>query len=163
METQENAAKDTGAQENALKGKLNVSFNSAIHYSGARAMTFETAAQMEEELGKLPGHILVWLGNDKYGNIVAIVSRELSQEEMDDLAEVGRIMEERKAERAKLKAEAERKEREAKAAAEKEVNELIALGRKVRDHNLIERNRELEKQVEELRREVKRLKKELGK
>jgi len=161
--TQENQTQAAEVQENALKGKLNVSFNSAIHYSGARAMTFETAAQMEEELGKLPGHILVWLGNDKYGNIVAIVSRELSDEEMNDLAEVGRIMEERKAERAKLKAEAERKEQEARAAAEKEVNELIALGRKVRDHNIIERNRQLEKEVEELRREVKRLRKAVGK
>lgn len=145
-------------QNAELKGPLTVSFNSMTTYSGVRCMTFETAKQMEEELGRLPGHIIAWLGNDKFGNIVAIVSRELSDEEQEDLHEAGRILEERKAERQKLKAEALVKEAEAREKAEKEVNDLLALGRKARDHNIIEKNRELEKQVEELRREIKNLK-----
>lgn len=151
------------AQNEKLKGKLNVSFRDSMTYSEVKVMTFETGEQMEEKLGELPGHILVGMANDKFGNIVALVSRELTDEEQEDLQETGAILQERKAERAKAKAEAERQMAEKRAEAEREVNELLAMGRKARDYNLFEKNRELEKKVEELNKELKKARKAASK
>lgn len=151
------------AQNEKLKGKLNVSFRDSMTYSEVKVFTFETGEQMEEKLGALAGHILVGMTTDKHGNIVALVSREMDDEEIEDLQETGRILAERKAERAKAKAEVEKQMAEKRAEAEREVNELLAMGRKARDYNLFEKNRELEKKVEELNKELKKARKAASK
>lgn len=139
-------------------GHINVSFNSQINYSNVKPMTFERVEDLEAALKDKPGHIVVWMGNDKFGNIVVLVSRELSDEEINELHEwqgdLERLRNERRMERAK----ATIAQKEAEAAAEKEQQNLIAEGRTCREHHgaLIEDNRKLKSEVQSLRKQLKR-------
>lgn len=96
--------------------------------------------------------VAVMTGHD--GSLTVIFTNHLEGERLEWFhryqQEVARTMEKWEAEQEKKREEAEAK---AKAKAEEEAT-LLALGKKARDHNLIERLRELDEENKKLRKQL---------
>lgn len=143
------------------QGKMNVSLNSGTTYSSVKGLTFATIEELETWCGNTPGHILIWVGNDKAGNVVALVSRELSDDEIQELqewqADLERMRDERKALKAKAAIEAE----EARIKNELEMKRLQQVGRDCEEHHskVIDENRKLKTSNEDLRKQLKKFEK----
>lgn len=92
--------------------------------------------------------------------IVVVFTNQLEDEELDEFQEFTREWGNKQREREAKRAEEAQKKRDEEKARNEEMNALVALGKKARDHNLVDKLRELDEENKRLRAELGRYKKD---
>lgn len=94
------------------------------------------------------------------GDITVVFTNQLEDEELEEFQEFTQEWGAKQREREAKRAEEAQKKKDEEKARNEEMNALITLGKKARDHNLVEKLRELDEEVKRLRAELSRYKKD---
>lgn len=134
-------------------GKIAVESPNGVNYSGVKAMEFTTAAAMNEWAEQNFGTMVVQVVPLADGSVLAFVAKILSDEEIQEMADINAIVAEEKERRKMARQAAEIEARNAADKAAEERRELEKLGRNCRDNHgaVMDDNAKLRKEVKTLK------------
>jgi hypothetical protein len=121
------------------------------------AMTFDSSGAMNRYFEMHRDQLVAAIIPGTDGAVIALVAKVVNSDEQKEMDEIMEIVHEERAKRKAARDEAQDRADEAQRLADEETKALIALGRKVKEHNIIEENRKLKEQLAEIRKLVKKL------
>jgi len=137
-------------------GHINADFGQNRIFSNTLAKQFGTDEEINNYFEKHPGLILTHLVPNGHVGFLAFISKELTDEEVEELNEFNHEWAKKKEERLILKAKAKAESEAARIKAEQELREQVELGVRCKNHHgkVIEENHKLKEENAKLRKLV---------